>query len=464
MSDPSTGGHDTLRRLLPFPLLPTKPSLGEVDDAINRPLEAFPTRRWWMAFGFTSSLAMVFVVTATITVLFGVGTWGVNNPVAWAFGIVNLVFWIGIGHAGTLISAILFLLRQDWRTAIARSAEAMTLFAVVCAGQFPVLHTGRPWAIYWNFPYPNHNSLWVNFRSPLHWDAWAISTYLMVSLIFWYVGLIPDLAVARDRARHPLRKLLYGLASLGWSGSQRAWNHYEKAYLLFAGLATPLVLSVHSVISFDFAVAIVPGWHSTIFPPFFVVGAIFGGFAMVLMIMGVMRRMFHLEHIITLRHIEAMNKILLATSLIMSFCYVIELFIAWYSGVLYERYVFMNRMLGPYAWTYWTMITFNVLVPQLLWFPRLRQSIWALYPIALAVTVGMWMERFVIIVTSLHRDYLPSSWGMYTPSWVELGLFFGSFGLFLSLFLLFVRFLPTVAVAELKGAAMQQHHEEAVDG
>jgi len=456
MSPSDSRPAEATRRLLPFALLPTRPSLRELDDAINRPIESFPTRRWWMLFLATASLTGLYLLCVGVTILEGVGTWGVNNPVGWGFAITNLVFWIGIGHAGTLISAILFLLRQHWRTAIARSAEAMTLFAVACAAQFPLLHTGRPWlAAYWMVPYPNHNSIWVNFRSPLEWDVFAISTYGLVSLLFWYTGLIPDLAVARDRARHPLRRLVYGLLSLGWTGSQRAWQHYEKAYLLFAGLATPLVLSVHSVISFDFAVAILPGWHSTIFPPFFVVGAIFSGFAMVLLLIVIMRKMFRLEQIITDNHLNAMNKIMLATSLMMGFSYVVELFIAWYSGVLYERYVFLNRMLGPYAWTYWLMITGNVLVPQLLWFQRFRRNSWVLYPIVLAVIVGMWMERFVIIVTSLHRDFLPSAWGFYVPTWVDLGLLFGSFGLFLTLFLLFVRLLPAISGAELKGAALQ---------
>jgi len=401
----------------------------------------------------SAALLALFAVCATVTVVGGIGLWGVNNPVGWAFGITNLVFWIGIGHAGTLISAILYLLRQHWRTAIARFAEAMTLFAVLCAVQFPVLHTGRPWlAIYWMFPYPNHNSIWTNFRSPLEWDVFAISTYGLVSLLFWYTGLIPDLATARDRAKTPLRKAVFGLLSLGWTGSARAWHHYERAYLLLAGLATPLVLSVHSVISFDFAVSIVPGWHTTIFPPYFVAGAIFSGFAMVSFGIVFLRWAFGLEHLISKDHLDVMNKVMIATSLMVGYAYGMEFFTAWYSGVLYEKAVFLNRALGPYSWAYWTMVTCNVLIPQFLWFGRVRRTPMLLFPIVVAVNVGMWFERFVIIVTSLHRDYLPSAWGMYHPTFVEVGLLAGSFGLFFTCLLLFVRFLPAISVTELKGA------------
>ncbi|PJB37838.1 MAG: hydrogenase [Deltaproteobacteria bacterium CG_4_9_14_3_um_filter_63_12] len=448
----------TTEDLLPFPLVPEGTTAKDIDDAVSLPMESFPTRRWWIAFSFSLGLLLIFSVNVTITVSQGIGTWGVNNPVGWGFAIVNLVFWIGIGHAGTLISAILFLFRQHWRTAIARFAEAMTLFAVLCAVQFPVLHTGRPWlAIYWMVPYPNHNNLWTNFRSPLEWDVFAISTYGTVSFLFWFLGLIPDLALARDRAKHPLRKFIYGLLSLGWNGSNRAWSHYERAYGLFAAIATPLVLSVHSVISFDFAASIVPGWHTTIFPPYFVAGAILSGFAMVTLVVVLLRKMFNLQHLVTESHLEVMNKIMLATALMVGYAYASEFFVAWYSGVLYEKYVFLNRAMGPYAWGYWSMVTCNVFVPQLLWFKKFRRNPWLMVPIVILVNVGMWFERFVIIVTSLHRDYLPAAWGMYHPTWVDAGLLVGSFGLFFTLVLLFVRFLPTIAVSELKGAVLQKH-------
>jgi molybdopterin-containing oxidoreductase family membrane subunit len=426
-------------------------TLRRLDDDIYRPLESFPTLRWWVALAFTSTLALLFVLCAGITVVGGIGTWGNNIPVGWGLAIVNFVFWIGIGHAGTLISAILFLFRQSWRTGIARFAEAMTIFAVICALQFPLLHTGRPWlAMFWLVPYPNAMGVYQNFRSPLEWDVLAVSTYGLVSLMFWYTGLIPDLATARDRALHPFRKFFYGVLSLGWKGSNRAWSHYEKAYLIFAGLSTPLVLSVHSIVSFDFAVSIVPGWHTTIFPPYFVAGAIFSGFAMVATVIVVMRKMFRLEHLVTDNHLELMNKIIIATSLMVGYAYAIELFIAWYGGVAYERYAFLNRALGPYAWAYWTMVVCNVLVPQLLWIRKIRRTVWLMYPVILLVNVGMWFERFVIVVTSLHRDFLPSSWDMYVPSLIDVGLLVGSFGIFLTLMLLFCRFLPTVAATELK--------------
>jgi Ni/Fe-hydrogenase subunit HybB-like protein len=426
-------------------------SLRQLEDDINRPLESFPTVRWWGAFLVTSSLVCVLIYCIGLTVARGIGMWGNNQPVGWGWAIVNFVFWIGIGHAGTLISAILYLLRQRWRTAIARFAEAMTIFAVICALLFPLIHTGRPWlAWYWLLPLPNANGIWVNFRSPLLWDVFAVATYGTVSAIFWYTGLIPDLATVRDRAKHPLRKIIYGILSLGWTGSNRAWSHYEKAYLLFAGLSTPLVLSVHSIVSFDFAVSVIPGWHTTIFPPYFVAGAIFSGLAMVATLIIIMRKMFRLQHIVTRNHLEIMNKLVIATSLMVGYAYIVEFFIAWYSGVLYERYVFINRAMGAYSWAYWTMFICNVIVPQLFWFRKIRRSIWLIYPIVILVNVGMWMERFVIIVTSLHRDYLPSSWGMFTPTWVDIGLFVGSIGLFLTLMLLFCRFLPTIAVAEIK--------------
>jgi Ni/Fe-hydrogenase subunit HybB-like protein len=423
----------------------------QLDDAVSLPYESFPTRRWWAAFLVAKTLALVFLVSFVWTIATGIGAWGNNNTVGWGFAITNFVFWIGIGHAGTLISAILYLLRQKWRTSIARFAEAMTIFAVICALQFPLIHTGRPWlAAYWLLPLPNPNGIWVNFRSPLLWDVFAVSTYALVSLMFWYTGLLPDLAIARDRATHRVRKLVYGFLSMGWNGSNRAWRHYEKAYLLFAGLSTPLVLSVHSVVSFDFATSVVPGWHTTIFPPYFVAGAVFSGFAMVATLIIIMRKYFKLQHIITIDHLDVMNRIVIVTSLMVGYAYMVEVFIAWYGGVAYERYAFMNRAMGPMAWAYWIMVSCNVILPQLLWIRKVRRTVLLMYPIVILVNVGMWFERFVIIVLSLTRDYLPSAWSKFTPTIVDMGLLVGSFGLFLTLLLLFVRFLPTVSVAESK--------------
>jgi molybdopterin-containing oxidoreductase family membrane subunit len=460
-SPPSGSSH----RILASDLLTRDVTLKQLDDEINRPLESFPTVRWWAAFAVTGSMTLLLFYCMGLTVAKGIGLWGVNIPVGWGWDITNFVFWIGIGHAGTLISAILFLLRQRWRTGISRFAEAMTIFAVICAMIFPLIHTGRPWlAWYWLLPLPNANHIWVNFRSPLLWDVFAVGTYGLVSLMFWYTGLIPDLATARDRARHPLRKAIYGILSLGWRGSARAWNHYEKAYLLFAGLSTPLVLSVHSTVSFDFAVSVVPGWHTTIFPPYFVAGAIFSGLAMVATLIIIMRKMFHLEHVITLNHMDVMNKLVVATSLMVGYAYLVETFIVWYSGAVYERYALINRMFGYYGWAYWTMIACNMLIPQLLWFRRVRRSLWIMYPIVILVNVGMWLERFVIIVTSLHRDYLPSSWGYYWPTWVDVGLFVGSLGLFLTLILLFCRLLPTVTISELKAALVNSPAGGHADG
>jgi Ni/Fe-hydrogenase subunit HybB-like protein len=444
--------------LAPAALTTEEVDLPRLDRDVFGPMESFPTYRWWVAILLTGALAGVFVVCLVITVLKGIGMWGNNIPVGWGWAIVNFVFWIGIGHAGTLISAILFLFRQRWRTGIARFAEAMTIFAVICAMQFPLIHTGRPWlAMFWLFPYPNDMGIYQNFRSPLEWDVFAVSTYGLVSLMFWYTGLLPDLAIARDRAKHPFRKFAYGVLSLGWRGSNRAWNHYEKAYLLFAGLSTPLVLSVHSIVSFDFAVAVLPGWHSTIFPPYFVAGAIFSGFAMVATLIIVMRKMFHLQHLITDNHLELMNKIIIATSLMVGYSYAMELFTAWYSGMLYERFVFLNRAFGPYAWAYWTMTICNVVVPQFLWIRKVRRSALLMYPIVILVNVGMWFERFVIVVTSLHRDFLPSSWDYFIPSWIDIGLFTGSVGVFLTLVLLFCRFLPTIAATEVKVVLSESH-------
>jgi molybdopterin-containing oxidoreductase family membrane subunit len=360
------------------------------------------------------------------------------------------VFWVGIGHAGTLISAILFLMRQNWRTSINRFAEAMTIFAVICAGLYPGIHVGRAWLAYWLFPLPNQMYMWPNFRSPLLWDVFAVSTYFSVSLLFWYVGMIPDLATIRDRAKSRIRQVMYGIFSLGWSGSHRAWHRYEVAYLILAALATPLVLSVHSVVSFDFAVSQTPGWHTTIFPPYFVAGAIFGGFAMVLVLLIPCRKIYGLEEIVTMRHIENINKVLLATGMIVGYAYIIELFIAAYSGYAPEYFTFMNRIFGQYAWAYWVMFFCNVISPQVFWFKKMRTNLVVAWIVGVLVNVGMWFERFVIIVTSMTRDFVPSSWGWYAPTWVDLLMFAGSFGLFMTHFLLFLRYIPMIAIAEVK--------------
>jgi Ni/Fe-hydrogenase subunit HybB-like protein len=416
-----------------------------------------PPRAWYVMFA--GAAAWTLVLFAMVGYLFwtGVGVWGVNVPVAWGFAIINFVFWVGIGHAGTLISAILFLFRQKWRTSINRFAEAMTIFAVICAGLFPAIHVGRPWFEYWLAPYPNQMKMWPNFRSPLVWDMVAVSTYFTVSLLFWFMGMIPDLATLRDRATTKIRQVVYGLASLGWRGSARHWHRYERAYLVLAALATPLVLSVHSVVSFDFAVAQLPGWHSTIFPPYFVAGAIFSGFGMVLTLLIPARKFLHLEEIVTVRHLDNMAKIVLATGSMVGYSYLVEFFIAWYSGNPYEGFTFLNRALGPYAWSYWVMFCCNALVPQLLWFRRARQTPWMLFVVSILVNVGMWFERFVIVVTSLSRDFLPSSWGLYIPTWVDILTLLGSFGLFFTLFLLFLRFLPVIAMAEVKTVMSTGH-------
>ena len=405
---------------------------------------------WYVAFAVSAAWAGLFFLLIGYLVFTGVGVWGNNRPVGWAFDIVNFVFWVGIGHAGTLISAILFLFRQRWRTSINRAAEAMTVFAVICAAVYPGVHIGRAWLAYWLAPYPNQMQIWPNFRSPLLWDVFAVSTYFTLSLLFWYLGMIPDLATLRDRAQSRLKRFIYGVFALGWRGSARAWHVYETAYLLLAALATPLVLSVHSVVSFDFAVSVLPGWHTTIFPPYFVAGAIFSGFAMVVTLMVPARAWFGLKDLITLRHLENMNKVILATGCMVGYAYGIEFFIAWYGGNPYEQFAFLNRALGPYAWAYWIMVTCNVAVPQLLWMKSWRTTPWKMFIVAILVNVGMWFERFVIIVISLTRDFLPSNWGAYSPTWVDLGMFAGSFGLFFMLFLLFCRWLPMVAMAEVK--------------
>jgi molybdopterin-containing oxidoreductase family membrane subunit len=388
-----------------------------------------------------------------------VGVWGNNNTVSWGFPIINFVFWVGIGHAGTLISAILFLLRQNWRTGINRFAEAMTIFAVICAGLFPAVHVGRIWLVLWLAPIPTSQAMWPQARSPLMWDLFAIGTYFTVSLLFWYMGMIPDLATLRDRAKGKWAQMIYGFFAIGWTGSNRHWLRFERAYLLLAALATPLVLSVHSVVSFDFATSLVPGWHTTIFPPYFVAGAVFGGFAMVLTLAIPARQWFGLHDLITPRHLENMAKVMLATGLIVAYAYSVEFFTAWYSGHHYEQFVFMNRPLGPYGWAFGVMVFCNVVAPQVLWFNKLRKHVWLIFAVAILVNVGMWFERFVIVVTSLHRDYLPANWAMFVPTWVDLGMLAGSFGLFFTLFLLFCRFLPMVAMAEVKTVMPQAQGE-----
>jgi molybdopterin-containing oxidoreductase family membrane subunit len=423
----------------------------EVDAVIAAPLDRFPSRRWWIAFGIAVTVLSAGLVTVGLLLYEGVGLLGFNQPVAWAFDVTNFVFWIGIGHAGTLISAILFLMRQRWRNAIARFAEAMTIFAVMCAGLFvTIAHLGRPWLAGYLFPYPNQHAIWVNFISPLVWDVFAVNTYFTVSLVFWYLGLVPDFATLRDRTTNRIKKLLYSVFSLGWRFSNRHWSHYEKMYLILAGFATPLVLSVHTIVSFDFAVSVNPGWHATIFPPYFVAGAVFSGFAMVQNVLIFVRTLFKMEHIITLKHLENMNKIMLLTGSMVGYAYAMEFFIAWYSGNQFERFVFLNRALGPYAWAYWTMVSCNVIFTQLFWFRKIRTSIPAMFVIGILVNVGMWFERYVIIVTTLSRDFLPSSWGHFTPTVFDFGILFLGFGLFFTLVLLFVRFLPSVAMAEMK--------------
>ena len=406
---------------------------------------------WFFGFGIAFSLLMMLLGTVSYLLLKGVGIWGVNVPVGWGFDIINFVWWIGIGHAGTLISAILLLLRQQWRTSINRFAEAMTLFAVACAGLYPILHMGRSWVgAYWLFPYPNTMGLWPNFRSPLIWDVFAVSTYATVSLLFWYVGLIPDLATLRDRAANRTVKIVYGFFAVGWRGSARHWANYEMAYLILAALSTPLVLSVHTVVSFDFATGVVPGWHATIFPPYFVAGAIYAGFAMVLTLAIPLRKAYGLEDFITLHHVENMAKVMLATSLIVAYGYLMEAFMAWYSGNTYERFMMWNRMTGPYAWSYWALILCNVGVINTLWIKSLRTNVVYLFVVSLVVSVGMWLERFVIIVTSLQRDFLPSSWGNYRGTIFDWSMFIGTIGLFLTLFFLFIRFLPTISIFEMR--------------
>jgi Ni/Fe-hydrogenase subunit HybB-like protein len=421
-----------------------------------------PPQAWYVAM--TISLALLGTLGAMVLYLLftGVGVWNLNRPVGWAFDITNFVFWVGIGHAGTLISAILFLFRQKWRTGINRFAEAMTIFAVMCAGLFPGIHVGRVWKIFWVFPYPNQMAMWPNFLSPLLWDVFAVSTYMTVSVLFWYMGMVPDLATLRDRAKTKIAYYAYGIFSLGWKGSNRNWHVYEKAYVILAALATPLVLSVHSVVSFDFAVSQLPGWHTTIFPPYFVAGAIFSGFAMVVTLAVPARELFGLKEIITLRHVDNMAKVILLTSCIVGYAYSMEYFIAWYGGNTWEQFHFHNRLNGPMWWAGWTMLICNAFLPHVLWFKKIRTNVWILFVISLLINVGMWFERYVIIVIGLTRDFLPSSWGSYAPSYVEVLTLMGSFGLFMTLFLLFCRYLPIVAMAEVKGIlpSAQPHPDE----
>jgi Ni/Fe-hydrogenase subunit HybB-like protein len=443
--------HDDMRMHITAPVIEPGHDFGTVTDKIS----AIVLRRrtppgWFFGFSIAFLVTMVLMVTITHLVLTGIGIWGNNQPVGWSFDIINFVWWIGIGHAGTLISAILLLLRQTWRTSINRFAEAMTLFAVACAGLYPLLHTGRPWLAYWLFPYPNTMGIQPQFRSPLMWDVFAVSTYGTVSALFWFIGLIPDFATLRDRAKSRVFQVIYGGLALGWRGSARHWFRYETAYLLLAGLATPLVLSVHTIVSFDFAVSVIPGWHATIFPPYFVAGAIYAGFAMVLLLTIPIRKFYGLEDFITGRHLRNMAKVMLATGLIVAYSYMVETFTAWYSGNAYDQYMILNRFLGPYKWTYYALLFCNVVAPQLLWSRKMRHNNTVIWIVAFIVSIGMWLERFIIIPISLHRDFLPSSWGMYAPTIWDWTMFIGTIGLFFTLLLLFIRFLPMISIFEMR--------------
>lgn len=434
-----------------------------ITDKISAIVLTEKISKGWL-FGVLLSGAVASLLLVAVSYLFvkGIGIWGNNVPVGWAFDITNFVWWIGIGHAGTLISAILLLLRQQWRTSINRFAEAMTLFAVACAGLFPLIHVGRPWLAYWLLPIPNTMGMWPQFRSPLIWDVFAVTTYATVSALFWFVGLIPDLATLRDRSTSKIGRGIYGLLAMGWRGSTMHWHRYELAYLLLAGLATPLVVSVHTVVSFDFAVSLLPGWHTTVFPPYFVAGAIYSGFAMVLTLAIPIRAAYGLGDFITMKHLNAMAKVMLATGLIVAYGYSMEAFIAWYSGNHFEQFMMWNRMTGPYGWAYWMLILTNVAIPQLLWFKRFRTNVVVLWFLSIVINVGMWLERFVIIVTSLHRDFLPSSWGMFTPTFWDWATYIGTIGLFMTLMLLFIRFLPMIAIFEMRtlvpGARVREEH------
>ena len=436
------------------PLIVGNKTFHDITVEVAYPVEGKANKYWWTLFGLSVILMLWGFGCIAYTIGTGIGVWGLNKTINWAWDITNFVWWIGIGHAGTLISAVLLLFRQKWRMAINRSAEAMTIFGVIQAGLFPLIHMGRPWLAYWVFPIPNqYGSLWVNFNSPLLWDVFAISTYLTVSTVFWYIGLIPDFAMIRDRVNekiNPLKKRLYTLLSFGWSGRAKHWQRFEEVSLVLAGLCTPLVFSVHSIVSMDFATSVIPGWHTTIFPPYFVLGALFSGFAMVETLLIIVRKVVNMEAYITVKHIEYMNVIILFTGSMVGIAYITELFMAWYSGVEFEQYAFLNRATGPYWWAYWIMMTCNVISPQLMWFKKLRTNIVFTFILALFVNIGMWFERFVIIVTSIHRDYLPSSWTMFSPTFVDIGIFVGSIGFFFVLFLLYSRTFPVIAQAELK--------------
>ena len=445
--------HDELHSSVhaTHPVVGTELTFGSVTDKISAiVLKRKTPITWFIGFAISFALFQLMMLAITKLVFIGIGEWGVNIPVGWGMDILNFVWWIGIGHAGTLISAILLLLRQKWRTSINRFAEAMTLFAVAQAGMYPIMHLGRPWLAYWLFPYPNTMGIWPQFRSPLMWDVFAVSTYATVSALFWFVGLIPDFATLRDRAQSKTFQMIYGMLAMGWRGSARHWHRYETAYLLLAGLATPLVLSVHTIVSFDFAVGIVPGWHATIFPPYFVAGAIYAGFAMVLLLTIPLRKLYGLESFITMRHMDNMAKVMLATGLIVFYGYLIEAFFGWYSGNQYERFMIWNRMHGPYASYYWALIFCNGLTPQFLWFKKIRSNLLLLWIISIVVSIGMWLERFVIVVVSLSRDFLPSSWGMYQPSQWDWSMFIGTIGFFFALLFLFIRFLPMISIFEMR--------------
>lgn len=440
------------------PLLKGVKSYPGVTSDIVRPIEGKPGKLWYLGITISSIALVIGLFAIVYTIWKGIGVWGLNRTIGWGWDITNFIWWVGIGHAGTFISAILLLFRQRWRTSINRAAEAMTIFAVMCAGLFPLIHMGRILYGFFILPYPNPRGLWVNFNSPLLWDVFAITTYLLVSLLFWYVGLLPDLATIRDRVKTRVKKAVYSILCFGWTGSAKHWQRHEILSLMLAGLATPLVLSVHSIVSFDFATSVIPGWHTTIFPPYFVSGAIFSGFAMVLTLMIITRKALNLQDYITRSHIESMNKVIILTGAIVGIAYLSELFMAWYSGVEYERYVFLNRATGPYKWSYISMMTCNVVFPQLLWIKKLRRNIVFTFILSIFINIGMWFERFVIIVTSLHRDFLPSSWASYMPTSIELATLVGSFGLFFTCFLLFCRLLPMINISEVKGV-LPHHHD-----
>ncbi len=434
------------------PLVLGNKTYKDVSDDICSLVERFPDTRFLLGFSAALFVFLIYILSQGSIAAVGMGLMAITHPVMWGTDIVTFVFWIGIGHAGTLISAILFLFRQKWRTSVARTAEAMTVFAVMTAGIFPLMHVGRPWLAYWLLPYPNQRGpLWVNFRSPLVWDVFAVSTYATVSMVFWYVGMVPDFATLRDRAKNVWRKRIYGALSLGWRGTARNWSHYEMVYMLLAGMSTPLVLSVHSIVSFDFAVSNLPGWHTTIFPPYFVAGAIFSGFGMVITIMTVLRTVVPIfKNYLTLDHLEVMNKIIMTTGLMVGYAYGSEFFIAWYSGDSFEQFTFVNRAFGPFWWSYWIMISCNVIIPQLFWSRKIRRSIPAMFVISIFVNIGMWFERFEICSTSLTRDFLPSSWGTWAATMFDYGVLFGSFGMFFTLFLIYTRIFPAISIAEVK--------------